>query len=183
MQKKYQKIEFQVGENLESAIEHLSKFNQMGILAYGVFNDIELYSDIDDINSAYKKVLGNKKEDYEKKQEKIRQKYKDEEQRHKENIPTLTIEWIEKGNTILDSKYHAKWADCVPVRLDDLYRGFELGACLDIVKELNDGCSFDKAKLIIHEQGHSGMSYGLVCAMIKSFCDRGDAFVKYMKNN
>lgn len=40
----------------------------------------------------------------------------------------------------------------VPVRLKDLYKGFELGACLDIVKELNAGCELDKAKII-----HNGL--------------------------
>lgn len=49
------------------------------------------------------------------------------------------IEWIEKGNKILDKKYHPLWAKIVPIRLKDLYRGFEPGACLDIVEQLNNG--------------------------------------------
>ena len=70
---------------------------------------------------------------------------------------------------------------CVPIRLDDLYHGMELGCCLDIVKELNAGCSLDVAKKIIEDQGHSGMSFGLVCSMVKSFCERGSEFVNYVQ--
>lgn len=93
----------------------------------------------------------------------------------------LTKEWIRKGNAILDEKYHKEWAECVPIRLDDLYQGMELGATLDIVKELNAGCDLHVAKGIIMEQGHSGMSFGLVCSMVKYFCDRGAEFVDYVR--
>lgn len=93
----------------------------------------------------------------------------------------MTKEWIEKGNKILDEKYRDLWAECVPIRLDDLYQGFELGACLDIVKELNAGCDLEVAKGIIEKQGHSGMSFGLVCSMVKSFCDRGNEFASFVK--
>ena len=79
-------------------------------------------------------------------------------------------------------KYHETWAKCVPIRLDDLYQGMELGATLDIVKELNAGCELQKAKEIIEGQGHSGMSFGLVCSMVKSFCDRGQEFVSYVRS-
>ena len=95
--------------------------------------------------------------------------------------PELTKEWITKGHEILDEKYWKKWDECVPVRLDDLYKGMELGDCLDIVKALNDGCDLDKAKTMIHNQGHSGMSFGLVRAMVQTFCDRGNEFADYVK--
>ena len=61
-------------------------------------------------------------------------------------------------------------------------RGMELGMCLDIVKELNSGCELETAKTIIEEQGHSGMSFRLVCSMVKSFCDRGTDFVSYTRS-
>jgi hypothetical protein len=82
---------------------------------------------------------------------------------------------------ILDEKYRELWAECVPIRLSDLYNGMELGCCLDIVIELNNGCDINVAKKIITEQGHSGMSFGLVCSMVRSFCDRGLEFVNYVK--
>jgi hypothetical protein len=53
--------------------------------------------------------------------------------------------------------------------------------CLDIVRQLNLGIKLDVAKDIIESQGHSGMSFGLVCSMVKSFCDRGNEFVSYVR--
>jgi hypothetical protein len=93
----------------------------------------------------------------------------------------LTKDWIEKGSKILDKKYIERWKKCVPIRLDDLYEGMELRACLEIIEQLNKGCSVEAAKEIIDKQGHSGMSYGLVCSMVNSFCDRGSEFVKFVK--
>jgi hypothetical protein len=58
----------------------------------------------------------------------------------------------------------------------------ELGNCLDIIKELNAGCELETAKKIIEDQGHSGMSFGLVCSMVKAFCDRGVEFVTYVRS-
>jgi hypothetical protein len=54
--------------------------------------------------------------------------------------------------------------------------------CLDIVLELNNGCTLEEAKAIIENQGHSGMSFGLVCSMVKSFCDRGVEFSSYARS-
>jgi len=58
----------------------------------------------------------------------------------------------------------------------------ELGATLDIVKELNAGCNLEVAKEIIEGQGHSGTSFSLICSMVKSFCDRGGEFVNYVRS-
>jgi hypothetical protein len=114
--------------------------------------------------------------------EKVRsEEYEAELRRHEEAIPELTKQWIEKGNQILDEKYRETWAECVPIRLDDLYRGMELGNCLEIIEQLNNDKTVEEVKPLIENQGHSGMSFGLVCSMIKSFCDRGDEFVNYAR--
>ena len=81
----------------------------------------------------------------------------------------------------MDEKYRELWAKCVPIRLGDLYHGMELEMCLDIVLELNNGCTLEEAKAIIESQGHSGMSFGLVCSMVKSFCGRGEEFVNHVR--
>lgn len=184
MEKGCKEIEFGFG-NIESAVAELERYAKRGERVYGVFNGKKIYSDIDDVNSAYKKVTGKTKAAFDKELVKEREAYKEQERKHIEAIPELTEEWVEKGREIIDEKYMEKWEKCVPIRLGDLYRGFELGACLDIVKELNKGCSYKKAENIINEQGHSGMSYGLVCSMVRSFCDKGDSFVKFLhlKNN
>ncbi len=150
-------------------------------LVCGSFNGQMLYSDVDDIDTAYKKITGKTKAEFDEARQKEHEKYEAEKKKHEEAIPELTKEWIEKGNEILALKYHETWAECVPIRLGDLYRGFELKATLDIVKELNAGCELEVAKGIIEGQGHSGMSFGLVCSMVKSFCDRGAEFASYAR--
>ena len=179
MKKKYREIQFCAGQSLETAIKELKECKE---LVCGSFNGQMLYSDIDDVDSAYKKVIGKTKAEFDEERQKEYEEYEAENKRHEEAIPELTKEWIEKGNAILDGKYHELWAKIVPVRLKDLYKGFELGACLDIVKELNVGCELETAKKIIEDQGHSGISFGLVCSMVKSFCDRGAEFVSYARS-
>lgn len=58
----------------------------------------------------------------------------------------------------------------------------ELDNILQIQEILTSGDknSFDKAKDCMNEQGHSGMSWHLVCLMIKEFCDNGEKFVDYI---
>ena len=170
MEKYYRKIEFGAGNSIERAIRDLSLYKEHGELVCGEFNGKMLYSDVDDLDSAQVKITGKTKAEFDE-VERIRyEEYQDERR------------WIEKGNLILDKKYHELWAKCVPIRLNDLYKGMELGATLDIVKELNAGCELTVAKGIIKEQGHSGMSFSLVCSMVKSFCDRGEEFVNYARS-
>ena len=176
-QEKYKKIEFGFG-NIDSAVTELKSHNE---LVCGSFNGQILYSDIDDLDSAYKKITGKTKAEFDE-AERIRNKEcKEQQRKHKEAIPELTKEWIEKGNGILDEKYRELWAKCVPIRIGDLYQGMELEMCLDIVTELNNGCSLDEAKTIIENQGHSGMSFSLVCSMVRSFCDRGEDFSNFVR--
>ena len=178
MEKNYKKITLGAGQSIESAIKELKEHKD---LVCGSFNDQMLYSDIDDLDSAYKKITGKTKAEFDEAERKRHEEYESENKRHKEAIPELIKEWIEKGKNILDDKYLELWNKIVPIRLDDLYKGFELGACLDIVKELNAGCTLNEAKLIIESQGHSGMSFGLVCSMVEAFCDRGTEFLKFVK--
>jgi hypothetical protein len=179
---KYRKIEFGAGDSIDRAMHDLARFKERGELVYGEFNGQKLYSDIDDLDSAYIKIIGKTKAESDAELKAENDRYKEEERKHKDAIPELAKQWIEKGNTILDEQYRELWAKCVPIRLGDLYRGMELQMCLDIVIELNNGCSLDEAKAIIESQGHSGMSFGLVCSMVKSFCDRGVEFFNHARS-
>lgn len=178
--KNYRKIEFGFGD-ISSAIQELTQYKERNELVYGEFNGENLYSDKDDLDSAYKKITGKTKAEFDE-AERIRQEdYQEQQRKHKEAIPELTKEWIKKGHEILDERYFELWDKCVPIRLSDLYQGMELEMCLDVVKELNAGCELDIAKGIIESQGHSGMSFGLTCSMVKSFCSRGAEFVDYVR--
>lgn len=181
MKTNYRKIEFGAGDSIERAMQDLARFKERGELVYGEFNGQKLYSDIDDLDSAYKKITGRTKSEFDAERKAENDRYKEEQRKHKEAIPELTKEWIEKGNTILDEKYRELWAKCVPIRLGDLYQGMELGNCLEIVEQLNNGKTVEEVKPLIENQGHSGMSFGLVCSMVKSFCDRGTEFVSYVR--
>lgn len=177
----HRKIEFQIGKSLEYAVNELLEYKKRGELVYGEFNGRKLYSDVDDMDSAFKKVTGKTKVEHDAMVKADQDKYNARKEAHKTAIPELTKQWIEKGNAILDKKYHSEWARCVPIRLNDLYDGMELGHTLSIIEKLNAGCKMDAAKKIIERQGHSGMSFSLVCSMVKSFCDRGDQFVNYVR--
>lgn len=176
--KKYREIEFNAGQDIESAMEELKAQKD---LVCGKFNGQILYSDVDDVDSAFKKITGKTKSEFDADAKAENDRYKEELRKHEESIPELTKEWIAKGESILDEQYHETWKECVPIRLGDLYRGMELGCTLEIVEKLNAGCELEEAKTIIEGQGHSGMSFGLVCSMVNSFSHRGSEFVKYVR--
>lgn len=179
--KTYKYIEFEPASNIERAVKELSTYKERGELVYGTFNGVDLHSDIDDLDSAYRRITGKTKSEFDEAEKNRQDEYEAELKIHEDLIPELTKEWIKRGHEILDEKYHDLWDECVPIRLGDLYRGMELGATLDIVKVLNEGVDFKIAKSIINGQGHSGMSHGLVCSMIKAFCDRGNDFVNSIR--
>jgi len=175
--KNYREINFCFG-NIEEAVKELKSHKD---LVKGIFNGQILYSDIDDMDSAYKKVTGSTKSEFDEARRIENEKYQQEKKEHEEAIPKLTIEWVEKGKKILDKKHHELWTKIVPVRLGDLYQGMELGNCLEIVEQLNKGAELEEVKPLIENQRHSGMSFSLVCSMVREFADRGNEFVEYAR--
>lgn len=175
-------IQFDPGQSIDRAIEKLKDAEATnGEPCYGMFNGVKITSS-DDVDSAFMKITGNTKAEFDKKQEEEHDKYLAENKKHEESIPELTAQWIDRGKVLLPQKYHADWEACVPIRLGDLYRGMELGCCLNIVEQLNSGCPLSVAKDIFDGQGHSGMSAGLVLSMVSHFCDRGMEFSKFVKS-
>lgn len=181
MNKNYKTIEFSAGCNVEEAVNKLLSYRAKGILACGPFNGHTLYSDIVTMDSAYIIITGKTKEELDKQHQEWRENHDKAEREHKESIPSLSEVWMNKGREILTEDHWDYWDKIVPIRLGDLYHGMELGACLDIIEILNNNGMLDEAKQMIEDQNHSGMSYGLVCAMVKEFCDRGQEFVDYVK--
>jgi len=179
MDKEYKQLEF--WGNIECAVNELMKYKEKGILACGEFNGVTLYSDTVTMDSAYLSIVGKTKSQFEKEQQEWRENYEREEKKFKESIPALTKEWISKSREILTEDKWEYWDEIVPIRLDDLYHGMELGCCLDIVKILNNNGTLEEAKNIINSQDHSGMSYGLVCSMVREFSDRGNEFMDYVR--
>lgn len=166
--------------NLESTVNELLDYKNKGILVYTDFNGTILYSDTVTMDDAYLKITGKTKAEFDKAQQDWRDNYDGEEREFKAQIPKLAEEWKKKAREILTEDKWDYWDKIVPIRLGDLYHGFELGCCLDIVNILNNSGSLDEAKAEIEKQGHSGMSWSLVCSMINRFCERGKEFVDYV---
>lgn len=181
MNKQYRKIEFNVGSNIEDVVKELLEYKINGFLVYGEFNGFKLYSDTVTLDGAYKLITGKTKEEFDKEQQEWRDEYNRKEKEHQESIPSLSQEWMKKGREILSDDKLEFWDRIVPIRLGDLYHGMELGCCLNIVKILNNNGTLEDAKNEIEKQNHSGMSYGLVCSMVKEFCNRGQEFINYVK--
>lgn len=178
--KNYKEIEFMLGNTIEESVNLLLKCKDEGVLVCGNFNGVKLYSDTVKLDDAYRQITGKTKAEFDKSQEEWREDYKRKEKEFKETIPSLADEWIKKGKEVLTEDKWDYWSEIVPIRLGDLYHGMELGCCLDIVKILNNNGTLEEANKEINKQNHSGMSFGLVRAMVREFCTRGDEFAQYV---
>ena len=168
---------------LERCVERLLEYKEKGELVKYEFNGHMLYSDTVTMDSAYLEITGKTKDDFDKEQEEWREKLRIEselaEKASQENIPN----WIERGHKLLSEDKWEEWDKIVPIRASDLYHGMELDNTLQIQEILKSDYSeesFEKAKKCMEEQGHSGMSWSLVCAMIKEFCTNGKEFVMWL---
>lgn len=181
MEKNYEEVKAMLGSTIMSAMTVLESYKQQGKLACTPFNGVTLYSDVDDLDSAYLKITGKTHSEHTAAIGASVAKSKAEEAEHKDKTPALVEQWTARGIAELDPQYHEFWIKCVPIRLSDLYKGMELGCCLDIVNPLNKGASLETCAGILDSQGHSGMSHGLVRGMIRSFCARGEEFFERTK--
>lgn len=178
----YKEIKVCLGETIESVVQKLlSEYKKRGILAYTIFNGVHLFSDIVTMDEAYKSITGKTKSEFDEMvQKRIQETNKRKEEIQKNLLPLFDM-WVEKGKEVLTEDRWEYWSRIVPVRLLDLYEGMELGCCLDVVKILNNGGTFDEAKEKFEGQGHSGTSHNLVLSMINKFCDRGQEFLEHVE--
>jgi hypothetical protein len=181
MSNDYKEIDFPCGCTIERAVNTLLSHRDKGELVSGIFNGTMLYSDTVTMDGAYKEITGKTKAEFDKSQQEWRDNYDREQREHQKRIPELSKEWMKRGREVLAEDYWLKWDYVVPARLSDLYRGMELGCCLDIVKILNNDGTLEEAKVEINKQDHSGMSYGLVMVMVREFCNRGQEFYDYVR--
>jgi hypothetical protein len=181
MDKEYKKLDG--WWNLKECVEELLAHKAKGEFVKYNFNGHWLYSDTVTMDNAYLEVTGKTFDEFKKFEEEERQKLikkmEEEEQAAKENI----LNWINQGHKLLSQEKWDKWDEIVPIRANDLYHGMELDNTLEIQKILSSNGkeeSFEVAKKCMDDQGHSGMSWSLVCAMIKEFCTNGEEFVKWL---
>lgn len=182
MEKNYIELDKWIG-TLENCVYRLLEFKEKGKLAKYNFNGHWLYSDTVTMDSAYLEVTGENKADYEKTKEKFFKKMKAEREKIKSSAQDNIPNWIERGHNLISEDKWEEWDKVVPVRASDLYHGMELDNTLQIQEILMSDYSeetFEKAKKCMEEQGHSGMSWSLVCAMIREFCEHGKEFVMWL---
>lgn len=172
----HKEIEFMAGSDLSNAVDLLLEHKNRGELVCGVFNGQPLYSDSITEDVAYMLVMNDTKDAYEEKVRRDAEEAERQHQKHMETIPEQTKEWITKGMNVLEFDKWDYWAKIVPIRLKDLYQGMELGNTLDLIKLLQEN-RYEEANNLMHEQGHSGMSYSLVKQMVIEFDSRGQYFV------
>jgi hypothetical protein len=171
-------IEFLPGDSIDTAWKGLLKASaECGDTCFGEFNGKEIRS-TDTLDEAYMKILGMTKSEYEKEMQDWRNDYERREKEHKDNIPNLIPIYREKARGVILEDQYEYWDKIVPIRLDDLYHGMELDATLDLCKIMRDeSMSYDerlkKAYDTFMNQGHSGMSAGLVASMLRTFCPDG----------
>lgn len=169
--------------SIEQCVSRLLEFKDKGELVKYNFNGHWLYSDTVTMDSAYIEITGKNKTDFDKAQdeylEKLRIEREQAEIAAQNNIPN----WIQRGHELFAEDKWNKWDEIVPIRVGNLYDGMELDNVLQIQEILleDNEDAFDKAKKCMDNQGHSGMSWPLVCALIKEFCLHGEEFVTYLK--
>lgn len=80
MKTNYREIKFSAGETIEEAVKKLKRHKD---LVCGTFNGEILYSDIDDVDSAFKKITGRTKAEFYAEREKEHQEYEERKRKHK----------------------------------------------------------------------------------------------------
>lgn len=177
---KYTEIEFY--GTLDRAVEKLQQLHQEGEKACIWFNEVMLYSDTVTLDGAYMAVMGKTKAEFEQERDECYKKMFEEEAEWKKTVPNVIDKYIDEGHTVLDEKHWADWDKYVPIWVNDIYRGENLGAALEIIKALNVGCDFKAAQQILDRQFHSGTSEAVVLSTVDSFCDRGRDFCNEIRN-
>lgn len=132
------------------------------------------------LDECYILVTGMSYKAFHDKLQKMFEESQKELEEHKARIPELIKKWKKWGKENLSFFKRIKWNKCVPIRLNDLCQGWELDCFKEFFEAYKAGKSKKELKQILQDQGHSGISYGLMCSMIYSFIDKDLA--KYLYN-
>lgn len=176
-------VEFLPGSTID---DNMSEMKQMALEYDAVitcsFNGKMLNSTMS-IDEAYELVTGRSEKEFEDDMERYKGEIKKAEEKHRAEIPFKTEQMRLEARGIIREEKLSKWDEIVPIRLDDLYHGMELGFTLTLVKMLDiDNGSLKEAEKEFYRQGHSGTSAHLMFAMMNEFCIRGQEFVEHLKN-
>lgn len=166
--------------NINELIDLVYEYKERGENYSFDFKNKKFYSLLDDVDSCYIKVTGLTKDEYIKKQERIQQRKLEEDAIEREiaikNIPNL----IEKGKKFIYPQRYKKWADCVEIRVEDIYHGKDIECAISVMSLLDKGTSFQEIYDTIKEQGHTGTSYSSLMSMITNFSKKGPEFYRFV---
>lgn len=176
------KFDLRAGTHIEHVFNDLQKRNE---LCFTDHNDRICVSTMSE-NKIFQILSGYDKDTYYQienaaRAERLETQQKLEEER-KKNIPFLIEKYTERAKKIVEMQFLEKFIEIIPVRVNDLYNGMEIGASLEIIKSLNEGMYFNEVKTIMENQNHSGASWGLVMRILIAFCKRGRLFYAFCKD-
>lgn len=174
------KIEFYCVINLDGAYKELQK----NAPCYGEFNGKNIFS-TDSIDDIYIKCTGKTKAEFDEDRRKKVEEYKKINSEFKVEIPQLIKKYRERARGVIPEEHLKFWDEIVPVRLNDIYKGFELDCLLVLIEVLNDTSKekserFEICKQLFDKQNHSGMSARLVFKGLDRFHELGNEFVSYI---
>ena len=181
------RIDKYLGTELSEALLGLKiEAKACGEDCYMNFNDKEVYS-TDTLDDAYMRVCGYTYEEHEKKVQEWLDERKREKEEFKSKIPEFTEHYRNEARGVILEEDLECWDKIVPIRLADLYRGYELRCTLDIVGIMIDESLSLRNRIALAEteferQGHSGMSASLMFAMLMKFCPNGEKLVNSLRN-
>ena len=167
------------GNNIDDVYQALQEYKKQGQKYQVQFNGKLLNCDMT-LDECYILVTGMSYKDFHDKLQEMYEESQKELEEHKARTPELVKKWKKWGKENLSFFKRIKWNKCVPIRLDDLYQGWELDCFKEFFEAYKAGKSKKELKQVLQDQGHSGMSYGLICSMIYSFIDKDLA--EYLHN-
>lgn len=169
------------GDTIDIAVNKLLKAKKDGRHAYCRFNDTILYSDTVTIDSAYLKICGCTKAEWEEKNRIIAEKIKKErEEREKAAIRDIPNK-IEIGKKLIYPSRYDDWAEYVKADAEGMYLGGIMKCAIEIMTAIEEGKSVEELKEIFDEQGHSGWSAGLTRDTVMRFSKNGFEFYKAVR--
>lgn len=182
-----EEIKMYAGQDVDDAYRQMKAYRKAtGQECFVKFNDKVLYW-YESRNACYLKVTGISRKNYLKLCSEEVRKYKRRERKHKARLPKLIKEYKAMARGVIEEKYLEQWDRCVPIRLADIYRGFDLECTLELIKVLNEDLPenerFEACRLMMEEQSHSGWSAAIVRSGLSLFHKDGNSFIEYLKES
>ncbi len=166
------------GETIDTAVERLLEAKAEGKHVFCVFNGVKLYSDNVTLDSAYIKILGYTKAEWDEKERKEieeNRKSGEEDQKHAiENIPNV----IERGKPLIYPFRHEDWAKLVEADAKSDYCGLITASAIEIMTAIEEEKSVEELVEMFKKQGHSGRGASLTRNIIMKFSKNGYPFYK-----